>query len=198
MINYLRLIAILLVVWSCSSSTDELANYFDSTEIEELKQLTQFVVGELAADCEGNQTDCLQFYFDQLRNSGYDFDLTVISKLEQSKLLSSLSESTSKDIWSTCKGSRPTENGRVDLEAICPNMNGKFAYFLIDYCAKTDRLTSSADAFEQAGFYSPAMNAQLIKNPDSFNFKSEAELLLISVHLLSLNSEDMIVESVPN
>ena len=197
MIKYLRLIAIFFTLWSCSSSIDELANYFEPAQIEELNKLTQFVVDELTMDCEGDQTTCLKAYFDQFKDIGYDFELRI-SKSKQEELLRSLSKQTSNDIWSTCKGSRPTGNGRVNIETICPNMNGGFANFLTDYSKKTDRLTSYGDAFEQAGSYSPAMNAQLIKNSESFNFNSEAELLLISIHILTLNNEHNIVESVPN
>ncbi|WP_258105885.1 hypothetical protein [Marinoscillum sp. MHG1-6] len=198
MIKFLRFTAIFLTFWSCSSTSGELSNYFESTQITELNQLTEFVVNELTADCEGNRTDCLKSYFDQFKNSGYDFELGI-SKSKQAELLNSLSESTYDNIWSTCRGTRSfSRDSVVNILSICPNMKGGFTNFLTSYCAKTDRLTSYGDAFEQAGSYSPAMNAQLIKNPDSFNFNSEAELLLISVHLITLNNEDKIVESVPN
>lgn len=86
----------------------------------------------------------------------------------------------------------------MNIETICPKMNGQFANFLTDYCGKTRRLAGYGDAFEQTGSYTPSMNAQLIKNPASFNFDSEAELLLITIHLLTLNSEDKIVGPVSN
>lgn len=197
MIKYLRLIAILLALWSCSSSTDDLANYFEPTQIAELNELTELVVTELTANCEGNQTDCLKFYFDQFKEIGHDLELGI-PKSKQNELLNSLSEQTYNDIWSTCKGSRPTENGRVNIETICPNMNGQFADFLTDYCSKTERLADYGNAFEQSGDFSPAMTAQLVKNSETFDFNSREELLLVSVHLLTLNNDDKIVEFVPN
>ncbi|MEO9474434.1 MAG: hypothetical protein ABJG41_02835 [Cyclobacteriaceae bacterium] len=198
MIKYLRLIAISLATWSCSSSTDELANYFEPTQIEELNSLTDFIVGELTNNCNGERTTCLRQFFNELEIVEYNIDLTTISKTKQTELFNSLSTETFNEIWTTCKGSRPNQNGRVNIETICPNMNGQFANFLKDYCSKLDRLSGYGEAFEQAGDFSPANYAQLVKNPKSFDFNSEAELLIISVQLLTLNSEDQIVESVPN
>ena len=181
-----------------SKNESELINYFEPTQIAELNRLTDFVISELTTDCEGKQTDCLKNYFNQFEDSDYDFELTGISKSKQNELLNSLSESTYNDIWSKCKGSRPTKNGRVNIESICPNANGQFANFLINYCNKNERLAGYGNAFKQVSSYSPSMNAQLVLNPESFDFNSQAELLLISIHLLTLNNEDKIVESVPN
>lgn len=198
MIKGLKFIAVCLALWSCSSSTDELDNYFETTQLEELNRLTEFVVTKLIIDCDNDRTACLIAYFDRLKEAGHDFELTGISQSEQDELINSLSGTTYNDIWTTCTKRRSfSRDSIVNVESLCPNMNGRFANFLTNYCSKTDRLTDYRDAFKQAGSYSPAMNAQLIKNPESFDFSSQAELLLISVHLLTLNNEDKIVESVP-
>ncbi len=106
MIKNLGLIAIFLLFWRCSSSTDELGNFFEPTQIEELNKLTEFVVYELTADCEGSQTDCMEAYFNQFKGSGYDFEITAISQSMQSQFLNTLSKSTYNEIWSTCRGRR--------------------------------------------------------------------------------------------
>lgn len=198
MIKNFRLIAIFLLFWRCSSSTDELGNYFEPTHIEELNKLTEFVVNELTADCEGSQTDCLEAHFNQFKGSGYDFEITAISQSKQSQFLNTLSKSTYNEIWSTCRGTRSfSPDSIVNIESICLNTNGAFAKFLTTYCSNNKRLADYGYAFEQAGDYTPSMNSQLLKHPSTFNLNTKAELLLISIHLLTLNNEEKIIDSVP-
>lgn len=90
MIKFLRLTTIFLIFWGCSSTSGELANYFEPTQIQELSRLTEFVTRELTDNCSDGRTTCLNAYFDQYKESGYDFELTGISKNRQSTLLNSL------------------------------------------------------------------------------------------------------------
>ncbi len=199
MIKYLRFIAIFLISGSCSSTTDELANYFEPAQVKELNRLTEFVVSEITADCTGNQTDCLERYFNRFKDYDFDFELTGISKVKQSELLNSLSESTYRDIWSTCERRKSlARDSIVNIESVCLNIDGKFANFFTSYCSNLKRLTDYGHAFQEAGDYSPAMNGQLLKHPTTFDMNSKAELLLMSVHLLTLNTESKIVEPVLN
>lgn len=180
-------------------SQPDLRDYFNSTQIVELKQLTEFVVNQLTANCESDQNSCLLEYLNQYIESGYDVEITGISRAEQSNMLNSLSEETYNEIWGTCRGTRSfSQDSVVNIESICPNMKGNFATFLTKYCAQFKRLSNYGEAFELAGDYSPAMTGQLLKNPTSFNLESKEELLLIAIHLLTLNNEDQIMKKVPN
>jgi hypothetical protein len=199
MIKLLMISTVFMILLSCSSTSKELDSFFESNQIDELNRLTNFIIDELSSDCNYEQVKCLTSYFDQYKEPGYDFQLTGISKERQNELLNSLSESTYNNIWTTCIGQKSiSKDSIVNIESICPNMNGKFADFLVNYCSKHERLTDYGYAFQQAGDYSPAMNSQLFKQPTVFDFESEAELVLISIHLITLNREDRIIESETN
>ncbi|TXE11036.1 hypothetical protein [Algoriphagus aquimarinus] len=178
-------------------SKTQLETYFEPNQIEELNKLTEFVIGQIIKDCGGDQASCFNKYFD--RFNGYDYEITGISKSKQSELLDSLSPVLFSDIWAICKGTRSySEDSVVNVESLCPKTGGRFGSFLIDYCSNNNRLAAYGNTFEMAGDYPPSMTVQLLENPSTFDLSSKEELLLISVHLLTLNSEHTIIESIPN
>lgn len=166
----------------------QLDDYFVANQIEELNRLTEFIVGQITINCDGDQASCINKYFD--RYKGYNYEITGISKPMQSELLSSLSPDVFNDIWAICKGTRSyAEDSVVNVESLCPKTDGRFGSFLKDYCSTNNRLAAYGNTFEMAGDFPPSMTTQLLENPSSFDLSSKEELLIISIHLITLNQE---------
>lgn len=171
----------------------QLNDYFVPNQLEELNSLTEFVVGQITINCDGDQASCINRYFDRYKD--YDYEITGISKPMQSELLNSLSADVFSDIWAICKGTRSySEDSIVNIESLCPRTDGRFGSFLKDYCSTNNRLATYGNTFEMAGDFSPSITAQLLENPSSFDLSSKVELLIISIHLLTLNQEVKIVD----
>lgn len=89
-------LVLIFIKYGKDTPKTELETYFDPNQIEELNKLTEFVIGQITNDCEGDQVSCINKYFD--RYNGYDYEITGISKSKQSELLDSLSPVLIRDI----------------------------------------------------------------------------------------------------
>lgn len=186
--NYYLIIYLFFILgWSTNKNT--LENNFEPNEILELKRITGFVIGSLTKNCDQDQPTCILNYLDKIQELNYEFELKEITKSEQEEFLNSLSKETFNDIWSICRGRKSISKEIVlQTESLCLNTKGKFSKFLIKYCSQKERLSAYGNTFEHAGDYTPSMAGQLFGNPTSFDLNSKEELLLISIHLLTLNS----------
>lgn len=173
----------------CTSPEYTLEGNFGPKEILEFNRITKFVIGNLTKNCDQDQPTCIKKYFEQIKESAYEFELKGISKPEQEEFLNSLSKETFNNIWSICSGTKSISKEIVlQTESLCLNPNDRFAKFLIKYCSQKERLSAYGKALEQAGDYTPSMAGQVFENPTSFDLNSKEELLIISIHLLTLNS----------
>lgn len=183
------LIISLFCFLGCTSPEYTLEGNFEPKEILELNRITDYTIRNITKNCDQDQPTCIMLYFKQIQESDYEFELNGILKSDQEEFLNSLSKETFNNIWSKCRGTRSfSEDIVLQTESLCLNMNGRFAKFLSKYCSGKERLSAYGKALEQAGDFTPSMAGQVFENPTSFDLNSKEELLIISIHLLTLNS----------
>lgn len=177
---------------SCSPQKEQnsIREYFDEQEIKQLELLMNFVRNEITNDCNSEYDECIATYFNQYKDlpasaSNIDFG---ISKENEKLLLQKIDKTLFNKIWGYCEGFNTTsKKERVKTKSLCLNSEGKFAELLLSTTKSKATLQIYGEPLEHAGDYAPSMNALLLKQSERFDFESETEFLLITIHLLTLN-----------
>jgi hypothetical protein len=182
-------ILVYAVCFGCSEKNDLLHEYYNPAEIKQLHKLIDFTKNELSKNCNKEKTSCMLGFFDQFKDLGANQDLDIpISVYGELKLLRSIDPDLFNDIWVKCKGNRSRGKDKVtQVEKICLNPDGRFVQLLIDAKNRYPHLENYGSHFEVIKDYTPAMNALLLKYPETFNFESNDELLIVAIHILTLN-----------
>lgn len=180
-----------LVVAICikDHSRNLLPEYFSDHEIEDLNKLIDFIIEQTSKDCNAQSTECLYQYFDQFKNlSANDPVQFNISQESQKKLLLKIDKNLFEEIWTYCEGTRSVTKDSVFVtRSLCIRSDSRFAQLLEESSKLNSKLEEYYKPFEWVGTYGPSMNTVLIKQPYRFDFNSKHELLIVTVHLLTLN-----------
>ncbi|MCE7995607.1 MAG: hypothetical protein HEP71_26750 [Roseivirga sp.] len=193
MLNIYRVpLLFILILTSCGLSQnkeDIIHKYYSDNEIAQLDKLIDFVIKEVSKDCNQSITDCFMGYFQQFEDLAASAEIEPnLSVSKQKALLNQLAQPLFEDIWTFNQWQRSVEIDSVqNILVLSPRHDGKFARFLIEVTKNHDKLAGYGNTFKEMGDYMPSMNGQLIQIPQSFNFESKDELLLLVIHLLTLN-----------
>jgi len=196
----MKVFKIFTLLWialsSCVGETKsvDLKDYYTPKEILELQKLIQFVDKEITHNCGDAKLACYNKFFNQFENLEASAELKLpISQKGELQLLKNIDSDIFKDIWKICEFERSyKKDSTVIFQSICLNPKGRFAKFLIDLTDEHEKLKDYGKTFEIMGDYTPAMNGIVIKCHDWFNIDSQDELLLMTIHLLTLNYPEKI------
>ena len=198
-------VALFVLFIRCSKSSAEenlIEKYYNNDEIEQLELISEFVIEQMSKGCEVKSQECLYRFFDKyeevIRSAG-DVELGF-SQSFQKELLNTLDKDFFNDIWYICEvEKRISSNERILVKELCIKTTGRFSKFLADFTSENEKLKGYGETLQLAGGYSPSMTATLIMEPERFNFQSKEEMLIVAIHLFTLNySEHVKMISVPN
>jgi hypothetical protein len=183
-------------IFSCTGQSElgTLEAYFRPDEIVEIQMLIDFVEKEIMTNCKHSKQLCYKGFFDEFQNMEANMDLELpLSKSGQLQLLENLDAAIFNDIWRICENEKSfKKDSTVLIQRICPNSEGRFARFLTDLTMKHRKLAQYGSSFEATGDFTPAMNGILLKHHDWFDIESQDELVLLAIHLLTLNYPDTV------
>ena len=201
MMNRIILFLVTISLTACINKEQQkdLNDFFNEKELQEINHLTSFVRQQIMDSCAADFENCVQQYFkdfEQQDLSSQEVDYRI-AKAEQLQLLESLDQDVFQEIWGYCEGSMASEieGERVNVKSVCINAQGKFAELLKYRTDAVDTLRIYGEAFEYVNDYTPSMNALLLLQSHRFDYSSDIDFLLISVHLLTLNHPDLILSS---
>ena len=180
-----------IVFSSCVAQSRSVAleDYYTSQEILELQRLIQFVDNGITKNCKDTKVACYSQFFEGFASLAANAELQIpLSQEDELQLLQNLDSDIFNDIWKICEYEIfHKRDSSVIIQSICINNEGRFAKFLMDLTSNHEKLNQYGKPFKITGQYTPAMNGILLKYHDWFNVKSQNELFLIVVHLLTLN-----------
>ncbi len=178
------------------SSEGLINKHFTKSEIIELDKLSKFFIEQVSSSCDVNRRDCLSLYFSKFKDlpaSATTLDLMISQELE-SQLLTNIDQSVFNHIWTTCINQRIlNKDSVVNVQTICINQNGKFSKFLTEVIREHSSLKIYGKPFAIGAGYTASMNAILLKQPERFDFDSETEMLIVAIHILTLNYPEKII-----
>lgn len=183
-------VTLLIFLFSrCSmSSADEnlISKFYTDNEIEELDKIKTFVINQMSESCTEKSKECLYQYFDKFKKLRAADEVEIGFSIDaQKELINSLDEKLFNDIWYYCV----VEGGTLaNTKLLCINSRGRFSEFLAELTSKNEKIKGYGETLQNSGGdYSPYMNATLLKEPERFNLHSRDEMLIVAIHLLTLN-----------
>lgn len=178
----------------CSEKPDLLNEYYKPDEVKQLYKLINFTKNELSKNCGKVTTSCMIEFFDQFKDVGANQEFEIpIDADQELELLNSIDEQLFHDIWINCTWERHRGKDNVmQVEKICLNPDGRFVKLLIDAKERYPHLKNYGQQFKEIKGYTPAMNSILLKYPETFNFESNDQLLIVAIHILTLNYPEKI------
>ncbi len=178
----------------CSEQKSLTHEIYLTKEVQQLQKLTHFIKSELTKNCELETNDCIIDFFSQFKDIGANEEFDIpISKTDELKLLNSLDKELFDDIWKRCIWERHIgQDSVINVELLCLNPEGRFVDLLLDAKAKYSNLQNYGQHFEFLKDFTPAMNSTLLKYPETFDYDSDDQFLIMSIHLLTLNYPERI------
>lgn len=172
----------------CSnSSADEnlIDKYYSNNEIEELDKIKSFVINQMSKNCTEKSVECLYDYFQQFKDLRPADEVELgFSRDAQKILIESLDEQLFDDIWGYCVAEAGT---LASTKFLCINTNGRFSKFLAELTSDNEKLKRYGETLQLAGAYTPFMDVTLLKQTERFNLHSRNEMLIVAIHLFTLN-----------
>lgn len=184
------LLALLINGCSKPSANEYLIDrFYSKKEIEELDKITNFVINEMSKDCDGRSVDCLYQYFDKFKELRAADDIQVGFSMEAQKvLIESLDERLFYDIWGYLEVEKSTFTGKkVSYSVLAINTNGRFSKFIAELTSENESVRQYGESLSLAGGFTPYMDATLLKQSERFKLESRNEMLIVAIHLFTLN-----------
>jgi len=195
----------IILLLSCKNKNIELVNNKTFTELETKELLTLIqkfdkTLCEIERQDANNINECYESFFEriweEIQLGNYNIG---INNSKQQEILNSLSEELKSEIWFYGTGiinRRYPENSNNlypdTVKSVSINRN-KYYLFLKNEAAIINSNTNQYyEGLEVVGTISPSMFADSAENYSNYNIKDERIKLLIAIHYLTLNQNNLI------
>lgn len=173
-----------------------ITSVFNKTEIQDLQTILNFFNKQICEneDFDGqNINNYYQDFMKRLKSESIESNGTIYLEIpfeEQLKMYKRIENSTFNEIWLFGK-SFPLGSSTDTLKSIFINHSGKYPKFLKEVGKKDSIINIYQEQLSNSGDISPQMFSSLLMGYENYNIKDIKVRLVIAIHYLTLNDENL-------
>lgn len=186
-------VIILQLNFSCKTqySATELKSNFSTEQISDLNKISAFFKNQMCLNMDSDLGTCYKrIPHEYLEATGNGF-WTNIDFEKQKELYKEISKSTFDEIWMFCN-STEYPSGK-ESKSLCAVSNGKYYKYLQSLGNKNPRIAKYAERINASGDFNglDIQYWEVLKNKKYFNLKDPNIQLILAIHYLSINDQQM-------
>lgn len=188
---------------SCSNNNKEklksdsiITSVFDKTEIRDLQTILDFFDNEICKNGILEENKCYQAFLERIKSEFIETNGTINLEIpfeEQHEMYKKINISTFNEIWMFGK-LFPSGSYTDTLKSIFINHSGKYAKFLKEVGKKDSIINIYQDQLYASGDISPQLFSNVLMNYQNYNINDKKVRLVIAIHYLTLNDENLRIE----
>ena len=189
-----------LVLINCSTKKESNSLYSDTliqktftkNEIKDLQKILDFFNREICKSTQENINDCYLNYCSRIRAEikKHGMYKTHIDFQKQYEIYKQINSNTFSEIW-LFQQSLPLRERKDTLKYLGFNNNTKYIKFLNEYGKENKAVKDYINNFNIASDFGPSMISQVIMNYEAFQIEDIKSKLLIAIHYLTLNDQNL-------
>ncbi|WP_299680905.1 hypothetical protein [uncultured Tenacibaculum sp.] len=189
-----------LVLINCSTKKESNSLYSDTliqktftkNEIKDLQKILDFFNSEICKSAQENINDCYLNYCSKIRTEikKHGMYKVHIDFQKQYEIYKQINSNTFSEIW-LFQQSLPLRERKDTLKYLGFNNNSKYIKFLNEYGKENKAVKDYVNSFNIASDFGPSMISQVIMNYEAFQIEDIKSKLLIAIHYLTLNDQNL-------
>ncbi|SNR15178.1 hypothetical protein [Tenacibaculum jejuense] len=191
---------LILVLINCSTKKESNSLYSDAliqktftkNEIKDLQKILDFFNSEMCKSVQENINDCYLTYCSRIEAEVKKHGMykAHIDFKKQYEVYKQINSNTFREIW-LFQQSLPLRERKDTLKYLGFNHSGKYIRFLNEYGKENKAVKHYIANFNTALDFGPSMINQVIMNYETFQIENIKSKLLIAIHYLTLNDQNL-------